>query len=144
MFVIKRSRILASTSGYQLAKFKLVISEAETGKASATEVDGPKAKPFLGRSLGETLDGSLVGLSGKKIRIAGGSDKDGIPLRTDVHGGGKKYLVLTKSLGFRGEHGERKRKLVRGRMITDETYQINLVVTKTNTQPKDATESQKK
>jgi len=113
-----------------LAKLKLVVSEPGTGKASVMELEGTKAKPFLGRGLGDTLDGSLIGLSGKKVKITGGSDKDGIPLRPDVQGGGKKHLVLTRSIGFRGKHGERKRKLVRGRMITDETYQVNLAVLK--------------
>ncbi|MGQ9542912.1 MAG: 30S ribosomal protein S6e [Candidatus Bathyarchaeia archaeon] len=111
-------------------KFKLIISDPEEGKASVMELEGDRAKPFLGRQIGDVFDGSIIGLSGKEVRITGGSDKDGIPLRGDVHGGVKKHLLLTKSVGFRGRRGERKRKLVRGRMITDETYQINLVLTK--------------
>ena len=122
-----------------MAKFKVTISEPETGKASTLELDGTKAKPFVGRELGEAVDGSLIGLAGKRVMITGGSDKDGIPLRPDVHGGGKKHLILTGGVGFKGEQGNRRRRLVRGRMITEETYQINLAIVKTKSETKDVT-----
>jgi small subunit ribosomal protein S6e len=52
-------------------------------------------------------------------------------MRADVHGGVKKYIVLSAGPGFKPtRHGERRRKLVRGRTITDETYQINFTMTK--------------
>jgi len=120
-----------------MAKFKVTISEPETGKASTLELDGAKAKPFVGREMGETVDGSLIGLAGKRAIITGGSDKDGIPLRHDVYGGGKKHLILTGGVGFKGEHGHRKRRLVRGRMITEETYQLNLAIVKTESGTKE-------
>jgi small subunit ribosomal protein S6e len=48
-----------------------------------------------------------------------------------VHGGVKKYIVLSAGPGFRAtRHGERRRKLVRGRTITDETFQINFALSK--------------
>jgi len=135
MAVIEPSRI-PLTSRYELAKFKVAISEPETGKASVMELEGVKAKPLLGREVGDTVDGSLIGVSGKKVRVSGGSDKDGIPLRQDVHGGGKKHLVLTNGVGFRGEYGDRKRRLVRGRTITEDTYQINLTIIKSSSEEK--------
>lgn len=124
-----------------MAKFKLVISDPNTGKASVMELEGEKAKPLLGRQIGDVFDGSIIGLSGKEVKITGGSDKDGIPLRGDVHGGVKKYLLLTKSVGFRGRYGERRRKIVRGRMITDETYQVNLVLTKISKEKEEKSQS---
>jgi small subunit ribosomal protein S6e len=52
-------------------------------------------------------------------------------MRSDVHGGAKKYAILSSGVGFNPTtDGERQRKLVRGRMITDQTYQINMLVTK--------------
>jgi small subunit ribosomal protein S6e len=70
--------------------------------------------------------------------ITGGCDKNGIPMRADVHGGVKKYIVLSSGSGFRAtRHGERRRKLVRGRTITDEIYQINFTMRKeTGIEPK--------
>jgi small subunit ribosomal protein S6e len=79
----------------------------------------------LGRKIGEVIDGSTIGLTGK-VKITGGSDKAGFPMRADTLGGGKNYVLLTKGVGFRtNEEGAKKRKLVRGNTITEETYQVN-------------------
>jgi small subunit ribosomal protein S6e len=114
-----------------LAKFKLIVSDAATGKSTASEIEGARAQALVGRSLGETIDGSPLGIAQSRLRITGGCDKNGIPMRADVHGGVKKYIVLSAGPGFKAtRHGERRRKLVRGRTITDETYQINFTVSK--------------
>jgi small subunit ribosomal protein S6e len=79
----------------------------------------------LGRKIGEVIDGSTIGVAGK-VKITGGSDKAGFPMRADALGGGKNYVLLTKGVGFRtNEEGAKKRKLVRGNTITEETYQVN-------------------
>jgi small subunit ribosomal protein S6e len=109
-----------------MAKFKLIVSDPTTGKSAASEIEGTRAQALVGRSLGEIVDGSALGISQGKLLISGGCDKNGIPMRADVHGGVKKYIVLSAGPGFNPtRHGERRRKLVRGRIITDETYQIN-------------------
>jgi small subunit ribosomal protein S6e len=114
-----------------MAKFKLIISDPTTGKSSASEIEGSRAQALVGRSLGEIIDGSALGIGQGKFLISGGCDKNGIPLRADVHGGVKKYIVLSSGPGFRPRrHGERRRKLVRGRIISDETYQINFTAKK--------------
>jgi small subunit ribosomal protein S6e len=114
-----------------MAKFKLIISDPSSGKSSASEIEGSRAQALVGRSLGEIIDGSALGIGQGKLLISGGCDKNGIPMRADVHGGVKKYIVLSSGPGFNPtRHGERRRKLVRGRMITDETYQINFTAGK--------------
>lgn len=114
-----------------MAKFKLNVSNPDTRKVTIHELEGPKAQPLVGRGIGEVLDGSLIGMDKVKLQVTGGSDKDGIPMRSDVHGGAKKYAILTSGVGFNPTtQGERRRKLVRGRIITDQTYQINMRVTK--------------
>jgi small subunit ribosomal protein S6e len=114
-----------------MAKFKLIVSDPGTGKCSVSEIEGSRAQALIGRSLGEVIDGSALGIVQGKAVISGGCDKNGIPMRADVHGGGKKYIVLTSGPGFRSRRrGERRRKLIRGRMITDETYQINFTMRK--------------
>lgn len=114
-----------------MAKFKVIISDPTTGKSSASEIEGSRAQALIGRTLGEALDGSALGLGSARLLISGGCDKNGIPMRADVHGGVKKYIVLSSGPGFRPtRHGERRRKLIRGRTITDETYQINFTITK--------------
>ena len=112
-----------------MAKFKVIVSDPQTRKATVAELEGSRAQVLVGRSIGDVIDGSQLGLSGSKLRITGGCDKDGIPMRADVHGGAKKYVILSGGVGFRPKRrGERRRKLIRGRMITDETYQVNTVV----------------
>ena len=112
-----------------MAKFKMIVSDPQTRKATVAELEGPKAQVLIGRSIGEIIDGSQIGFSGSKLKITGGCDKDGVPMRADVHGGGKKYVILAGGVGFRPtKSGERRRKLVRGQMITDETYQVNTMV----------------
>jgi small subunit ribosomal protein S6e len=126
-----------------LAKFKLIVSDPANGKSSASEIEGARAQALIGRSLGETIDGSPLGIAQSRLRITGGCDKNGIPMRPDVHGGVKKYIVLSAGPGFKPKrHGERRRKLVRGRTITDETYQINFALTKEGpAEPKRAAET---
>jgi small subunit ribosomal protein S6e len=117
-----------------MAKFKLIVSDPDTGKSSVSEVEGSRAQALIGRTLGETIDGSALGIAPTKLLISGGCDKNGVPMRADVHGGVKKYIVLSSGPGFRpSRHGERRRKLVRGRSVTDETYQINFTITKATT-----------
>jgi len=112
-----------------MASFKVVVADPKTGKSQSMEVKDQQAQPLLGLRIGEELDGSLLGLTGK-VKISGGSDKAGFPMRSDVMGGVKKYVLMTRGIGFRKNAGEgqKKRKLVRGNTITDEIYQINAIV----------------
>lgn len=107
-----------------MATFKLNISDKK-GKTITKEVKEKDASPFLGLQVGTELDAALIGEAGK-LKISGGSDKSGVPLRADIHGGARKYILLSKGVGLRdAEKGQRIRKLIRGNTITEEVYQIN-------------------
>lgn len=108
-----------------LAQFKLTISD-KSGKTIAQELKDKTAQPLLGTKVGSVLDSSIVGVAGGKLKITGGSDKSGTPMRPDVHGGVKKYVLLPTGVGNRSE--ARIRKLVRGNMVTEEIYQLNSVL----------------
>ena len=111
-----------------MAKFKVIVSEP-SGKSKVVELDGAKAVPFIGKKLGETIDGSVVGMAGKQLLIAGGSDKDGFPMRRNVHGGVRVNIVVTKGVGFHPtREGERQRKTIRGSVITEDIVQVNVKV----------------
>ena len=113
-----------------MAKFKVILSDPETGKSQIVELEGSRAVPLVGRKLGETIDGTAVGLGGHKLKITGGSDKDGFPMRPDIHGGIKTRIILTKGIGFHSTRkGERRRKTLRGSTITEEIVQINMKIT---------------
>ena len=127
-----------------MAKFKLIVSDPETGKSQVVEVEGPKAHSLIGRKLGEIIDGSIAELSGHKLQITGGSDKDGVPIRVDVQGGAAVDVVLSGGVGFHTrEKGSRRRKLVRGNTITEEIVQINMKIVEKPAQKKAERKPQK-
>jgi small subunit ribosomal protein S6e len=115
-----------------LTQFKVIISDKK-GKSVSKELKDKEAQPLVGLRVGEIIDSSVVGIPSGKIQLRGGSDKSGTPIRSDVHGGVKKYVLLSKGAGMRDDReGIRKRKLVRGNMITEEIYQINCLLTEGN------------
>jgi len=105
--------------------YKLSISDPKTKTGESKEVKDAEARIFLGKKLGEMVDGSSIGIG--KVLITGGTDKAGFPMRHDVLGGGKNYVLMTSGTGYHSkEEGEKKRRLVRGNTITEEIYQLNL------------------
>ncbi len=108
-----------------MAQFKLIISDRR-GKTIAQELKDRSAQPLLGTKVGSIIDSSIIGVAGGKLKITGGSDRSGTPMRSDVHGGVKKYVLLSTGVGNRSE--ARVRKLVRGNMVTEEIYQLNSVL----------------
>jgi len=112
-----------------MAKFKVIVSDPKGGKSKVVELEGARAVPLIGRKLGETIDGSVVGMSGRKLQITGGSDKDGFPMRHNIHGGVRISVIVSKSVGFHPQHeGERQRKTLRGNVITEDIVQVNAKV----------------
>lgn len=120
-----------------MAKFKVIISDPQTGTSKVVELEEARAVPFIGRRIGETMDGAVVDLPAHKLQIKGGSDKDGVPMKPNVHGGVRRKIVLSKGVGFKGgKKGERRRKAVRGNIITDEIVQINVKIVEQPNKPK--------
>jgi small subunit ribosomal protein S6e len=107
-----------------LTNFKLTVSDVK-GKSITKELKDSDANTLLGLQLGNEADASLVGLKGK-LKLTGGSDKSGVPMRNDIHGSARKYILLSKGVGLQAtEIGQRVRKLMRGNTISEEIYQIN-------------------
>jgi small subunit ribosomal protein S6e len=122
-----------------MAKFKVIVSDPQSGTSKVVELEEARAAPFIGRRLGETLDGSAVDLPAHTVQILGGSDKDGVPMRGNVHGGVRRRVVLSGGAGFNPKNsGERKRKTVRGNVITDEIVQINMKIVERPAKPAEA------
>jgi len=115
-----------------LAVFKVIISDKH-GKTISLEMKDKEAQPLVGSRIGDLTDSSVLGIDGGKFRITGGSDKSGTPMRWDVHGGVKKYVLLSKGTGMRSKaEGIRRRKLIRGNVVTDEIYQLNCLLVEGN------------
>jgi len=128
-----------------MAKFKIIISDPETGTSKAIELEEARATPLIGRKIGEIIDGSILDLPGHKAQIRGGSDKDGFPMRPSVHGGVRRRIVLSGGTGFNPQHeGMRRRKTIRGNVITDEIVQINVKIVEKPKQPKEGKKTKEK
>ncbi len=124
-----------------MAKFKVIVSDPETGTSKTVELQEARASPLIGRRIGEVMDGAAVDLPAHKIQIMGGSDKDGFPMRPSVHGGVRRSIVLSGGVGFNPTNeGMRRRKTIRGNVITDEIVQINAKIVE---KPKQAKEAKK-
>ena len=121
------------------------------GRSYNMTVSGNNLSQFLGKKIGDLVDGIFVGegeqtLAGYKLEITGGSDKTGTPMRSDLSGGTRQAVLVTASTGFKGQSlvfkskggekkrfrykpdGMRKRRNFRGNTITQDTRQINLKV----------------
>ena len=118
--------ILRWRVNHYMVKFKVIVSDPETGTSKIIELEEARAVPFIGRKIGEAIDGVVADLPGHKLQITGGSDRDGVPMRSNVHGGVRRNVMLSGGVGFNPQDkGERRRKAVRGNVITDEIGQIN-------------------
>ena len=79
---------------------KLVISDTKKGTAYNVELDEIKAKNLIGVKLGDEINGTPLGISGYTLKLTGGSDKTGVPMRTDVHGRVRPRIQLSKGPGY--------------------------------------------
>lgn len=113
-----------------MVEFKAVIADVKNGKTYNAQVTGQHANRLLGMKIGDEFDGLFVSLPGYKLKITGGSDKDGFPMRDDLPGGARKKIVMSGGTGFHPKlGGQRRRKFVRGRTISADITQINMKVT---------------
>jgi small subunit ribosomal protein S6e len=116
------------------AGFKINISGGSEGlgkgltKAIILE---PGKFPLAGKKIGESFNGALIGLPGYELKITGGSDSSGIPMRFDVHGPVKKRILLSNTPGYHPkDDGIKRRKIIRGNEVTDDMVQVNCVIVK--------------
>jgi small subunit ribosomal protein S6e len=116
--------------------FRVVISDPKSGKAYQVEAKDAAANKFLGRKIGDVIDGDAVGMPGYSIEITGGSDREGFPLRRDLPGSKRRKILITGGTGYHpSEEGRRKRKTVHGRDISADVGQINAKITERGTKP---------
>ena len=112
-----------------MVEFKVVVSNAADGTSKTVAVADAQAQQLVGLKIGDTFNGEAFGFPGKELVITGGTDKSGIPLRGDIPGGAKRRILLSDMPGYHpDEDGARKRKLIRGSMITEDLVQINTVL----------------
>jgi len=118
-------------SDESLYKINVSGGKKGAGKGMTKVVQLQKIDSLVGKKIGEEVDGGLIGFPGYALRITGGSDTSGIPMRFDVHGPVKKRILLMRGPCYKVKRaGNKRRMIVRGNEITDDMKQINMVVTK--------------
>jgi small subunit ribosomal protein S6e len=111
-----------------MADFKVVVSDPKT-KSYQFDVKGPDANKFIGKAIGETIDGGVVGLAGYTLKITGGTDKSGFVMRGDLPGSTRQRILVAVGTGYKAKsNGVRRRKLMRGKEIAPDIIQINTMV----------------
>ena len=119
-----------------MVEFKVVVNDTKSGKSYQVPVSGHHANSLIGKKINDEVDGIFVSLPGYKLKITGGTDKDGFPMRYDVPGSTRRRLLLSRGLGFKPkEHGKRKKKSIRGNTINQEIVQVNMKVLKPGAKP---------
>ncbi len=112
-----------------MAEFEVVISDPKDGNTYQKKVDGQHANRLIGKKIGGEVDGIFVGLPGYKLKVTGGSDIDGFPMKNNIPGTGRKKVLAKGGIGLRTHNkGEKKKKTFRGNTISDMINQINLKV----------------
>lgn len=128
------------------SEVKLVLANPLEALTKTVALNPQQVRAFLGKKIGEEIDASVIGMSGQKIRITGGSYDDGFPMRPDITGARKADILLSGGVGFhpkRKPHSKRKKKrnrrrlpglrkrvTLRGNTIGENIAQINAVILK--------------
>lgn len=113
-----------------MVDFKVVVSDPKDGKSYQVTVSGQHANVLVRKKIGDEIDGMFLGLPGYKVKITGGSDRDGFPMRPEVGGSARKRLLVAYSIGFHPKDypGKRTKVSLRGGEISPEITQINTKV----------------
>jgi small subunit ribosomal protein S6e len=113
---------------------RVVVSDPKSGKAYQVELKD--TGKLLGRRIGDTLEGDILGMAGYKLKITGGSDKEGFPMRSDLPGSRRKKLLLAGGIGYHPTaEGRRGRKSVHGRDISPTIGQLNVKIVEAGSKP---------
>jgi len=112
-----------------MVEFKAVISDPKSGKTYNRTIAGHYASALVGKKIGDDVDGLFVSLPGYKLKITGGSDKDGFPMRRDLPGPRRRRVLVSGGTGFHSDRGGlRKRRNLRGNTVSTDILQLNLKI----------------
>jgi small subunit ribosomal protein S6e len=113
-----------------MVDFKVVVSDPKDGKSYQLAVSGQHANVLVRKKIGDEVDGMFLGLPGYKVVITGGSDKDGFPMRGEIHSGNRKKILVASGTGYRPKdyHGKREKVSLHGGEIGTDISQINTKV----------------
>jgi small subunit ribosomal protein S6e len=114
---------------------KINVAYPATGCQKLFEInDEIKVRPFYEKRMGQEVDAATLGdeWSGYVLRITGGNDKQGFPMKQGVLTQGRVRLLLSKghSCYRQRRAGERKRKSVRGCIVDGNLSVLSVIIVK--------------
>jgi len=116
--------------------FRIVVSDPKSGKAYQVELKDPGAGKFLGKRIGDKIEGDVLGMPGYAVQITGGSDREGFPMRKDLPGTKRRTILLSRGTGYHAAaEGKKKRKSIHGREVSSDIGQINVKVVEAGAKP---------
>ena len=114
---------------------KLNISNPATGAQKLIDIeDDKKLRPFMDKRISQEVEASCLGdeWKGYVVRITGGNDKQGFPMKQGVLTNNRVRLLLARGHSCYRERrsGERRRKSVKGCIVDSNLSVLSLVVVK--------------
>lgn len=106
---------------------KIVYSDPKTGKTAQMEIDESKASAFMHHRINEVVDGAVLGLSGYKLKITGGSDRSGFAMNRSINGAIKTKVLERVSMTGKSK-GQYRRHTVIGNTVSSEIELVNTVI----------------
>lgn len=104
---------------------KLNIAHPINGSNICTEISGNNERLLYGKILGDVFDAGIFNpeYAGWIVQLTGGSDKQGFPMDSNLNTDKRQRLLRKKGdIGYKPKKkGERKRKSIRGAVVTEET-----------------------
>lgn len=105
---------------------KITVGDTD-GQTHQIEIED--SSQLTGKKIGGDFDGGIAGLNGYTLKITGGSDKQGFPMRKSIEGTVRRQVMLEDGAGIQeDEDGVRQRKSVRGNTVSEEIEQLNTQV----------------
>ena len=112
-----------------MADFRVIVSDRKNGHAHQIQISDHNTNSFIGKNIGDIVNGDAVNLPGYSLKITGGTDNDGFPMRSGLPGSSRRKVLVSGGVGFNSQvDGMRRRKAIRGEEIASDIGQINAVI----------------